>query len=342
METAKIISTESFNEAKNLKHTELVNLIGNPGETQSIYKNSGLIIRGGNSFVYIKGEEPKEGILAKTNVIPVIVKSQSNGRNILIALKLIPVYSDDSIGYTNNAETAAYAKLSILESICEYYPKIYGVYYGPSIKHIAWTNYLTRDKVKPLGFLYMEMELVDKKLHLCYGKVQSSIPDSIVFEMSLGQWATSTIANISVDDDRLYHHVLKDVDYSRAYHIGKHIYLFSHSEMPKRIDLDSCSDYTRDAKMNLGFKVLQDEKAGLTLEARSFFSKLNDFKVKHNIFDLFFACFNKYIIQEVDLPLDQKIKHFTIPLEFVNQSYEHNSASAAPNGSAHQLSDSFE
>lgn len=343
----KIKIQKTLADSKSLDNKELANFVENPHEIQDTYGDSGLLIREGHRSLLVEGRDEEEGFLSKSYVMPVVIESGRIGlqQKTIIALKIIPFFPQSTynpIGCVHINETAPYAKLSSLEGICEYYPKIYGAYYGSPISNLAYTTWPSSSGKKPAGFLYMEMELAHRNLYQRYGKGGAQVPDSIVFEIALGQWATSTVAKLSIGDDKGRHHVLQDVDYSRAYHIENRTYLFSHLEMPKRIDLDVSHDAQSDQQMNCGLSILHDQEVRLSAEARGFLDNLTDSSAARSAIELFYEHFSKYIVREADLPADQKIQHFHIPLEFTAQAYVHESAAVITSGSAHQATDSLE
>jgi hypothetical protein len=171
------------------------------------------------------------------------------GNPIAIRIKIAALDTEQSRVMTlpyANWNPALMAKLSALGTahgmkVTDYFPEFYGAYYGRSA---PFTNLnhkqmaLSSDSTLPVPiiYLYQEMELVDTDFEKEYE--HKKIPDSVVFEMCFGEWASQRILGIEVNDFKDRNIGLKKVDYYRVYRIGRDIYVFPPGMTPRRLDID--------------------------------------------------------------------------------------------------------
>jgi hypothetical protein len=210
----------------------------------------------------------------------------------------------------------AYSKVSLLreQNICDFYPEIYQVYFGPA------NNLLTKigsSRLKNYDHLvYTEMELMDPTP--MWNKYQDSkFPDNIVFEYFLGDWATGKIARIFISDAKGRHFVTKYANYHRAYHIGPDIYLFPPGDVPKRIDLELYG-MLDDKASNYPFFYIADTHFKGDCRTPSGEATAEAVEKGGNIFEIFSQHFGKYKVQENDLLSIEKIKHFKVPEKYLH------------------------
>lgn len=192
----------------------------------------------------------------------------------------------------------AYSRLSILRNykgypVSEYYPEHYGVYFGPQFPSLKPEG----EGYVDMGMMYMEMEYVDTFFDIEYAE-GNKIPDNVIFEQKLGEWASQKIAKIVITDGKPRHYGLKNVAYYRAYHIGKDTYLFEPGKSPRRIDLDIWFDVTEN--------MMQQSKA----DRRE--------RGEEGIFTVFSKDFSAYKVSEENpIPLNHPVRHYYVPDEYL-------------------------
>ncbi len=199
----------------------------------------------------------------------------------------------------------AYSQLARLKSraISEYYPDMYGVYYGPSFP------LLEPEIIGKRGEQYVEMEFVDTFFDSAFR--HHKIPDNVVFEQCLGEWATRKISRIHIDDAKWRHYGLKEVNYSRAYHIGEEIYLFGPGKTPKRVDLDIFG-YPTEQDLEEKFRPHFAEADQIeSANAREAYTRMGD----EGIFNVFSKYFSDYKVSKQDIDLYAPVKHYFVPAE---------------------------
>ncbi len=212
--------------------------------------------------------------------------------------------------------------LSILSNyegkvIVGYYASFYGAYFGDKLSS---GSYGLPIDIRQHGIdfnkrtLYNEMEYVDIRMSFydLNENFSDHIPDNIVFETDLGEWASIKIAKISHGDSYSRHNVIGYVDYYRAYHIGQEIYLFEPGLTPKLIDLDTLNTnevYSGfySSKFNPNYKFSPEVKKAV-----------KEMQLK-GIFTVFSQYFHKYKVSAQNpIPLSN-VRHFYVPDNYLDQ-----------------------
>lgn len=158
------------------------------------------------------------------------------------------------------------------------------------------------------------MECVDTFFDKEYvGNVK--IPDNVIFEQCLGEWATQKVAKVFIGDSKWRHYGLTNVDYYRVYHIGKDTYLFKPGKTPKRIDWDRFG-YHRDEQARARYNPY--------FVPPEYAQSENGRKVLEDMFkDGIFTVFSKYFLEHKvsahnPIPTGRPLKHYYVPEEYLD------------------------
>jgi hypothetical protein len=216
-----------------------------------------------------------------------------------------PFWAVDMIHYCKH--------LSILSNfkgkpVVGYYPEFFGAYFGDQSPVIPKKHYDVSDR----KWMYNEMEYVDKKMTFYdIDEFFEHVPDNIVFEKDLGEWASVKIAKVTHGDNGPRHDLIANVDYYRAYHIGKEIYLFNPGLMPKLVDIDTLNI---DQKYPGLYRSKFERSHKLSPDARNAVDEMGE----KGIFTVFSQHFRKYKISDQNpMPL-VNVKHYYVPYEHLD------------------------
>jgi hypothetical protein len=214
-----------------------------------------------------------------------------------------------------------------LRPVSEYFPEIYGSYFIQQIPaaHITGSDSIVSGYFNPEKVVLMtEMELLDSDFEKYFA--HKKIPDSVVFELALGEWAGANIAGMLIQDFKYRNVGLKEVDYYRAYHFGTEVILFPPGILPKRIDLDDLVLLKQSDKKSANSIGLVESDFE-SLEAKQFYKEIRQARRSKLLTDSGFLnklaeCFEGYKTTDDHLALipPSKIKHFYIPDEYLQET----------------------
>lgn len=212
----------------------------------------------------------------------------------------------------------AYSQVSMLRNyngyqITEYYPEIYGVYYGPL--RPSWRKHpMSKFFTSYEGMHYTEMEHISSSFLDEYKHKNTKIPDNVIFEQCLGEWAAKKITKIAIADNKWQHYGLKDVSYYRAYYIGNTTYLFEPGKTPKRIDLDNFTQMDKQQSMKKYQPNFALPKDAHSRNGRQVLEKISE-EGLFRVFSKYFAAYK--ISTERPIPINQPVRHYYVPDEYL-------------------------
>ncbi len=315
--------------------------VGNTNSGDDLYSNVELIGAGGQAFVFganLKYDRPNLGLKAgdrialRPNTLSVEAEEWENSRTYYKktldrAAEVMIRTHQLAVGTENQ------------KPVSEFFPRIYGIYFSRRVpaekvkinpKSPNWIKKLFANNFDDVPYFYninkiqqqVEMELVDADME-DYFENNRSIPDSIIFETSIGIWAGVSLAGVQVLDAKRRNFGVKGVNYYRAYHIGKEVLLFEPGIIPKRLDLNDCrlllSSEERVLSRHDGL-IFNPDTYGISEEARDFLREHNRSDPDFVFFKRLLNYFSKYIVTENSLKAipNNLVKHFHIPDNFLN------------------------
>lgn len=157
-------------------------------------------------------------------------------RGAKIALKMEKVSETDAL--------AAYFFTEKVAHVTPYYPKIYGAYRSPITENLIRNFKDVKFDDQDLNFV-IEMELVDTTFRHKFNQphdnelaIANVIPDSVIFESFIGNWALSFYGNAKIGDAQPENLGLQlTTGYYRCYEINDEFYVIENLMMPVRIDI---------------------------------------------------------------------------------------------------------
>lgn len=179
---------------------------------------------------------------------------------------------------SNSATLLNFARASVLRDpanpITEFFPTFYGSYKANG----------SSGAYHPVQLLsFQEMELASSDFEDAYSKMDRQyrkplVPDSLVFEFCLGEWAGAYFSKIgSYDAKAVNFGVKRNIGYSRTYKIEGKEFIISSDVMPKRLDVGGAgtvSEYAY-ARMKKGFSCsIPNANYNLSWDATKFLSNL--------------------------------------------------------------------
>ena len=228
------------------------------------------------------------------------IDSPSSGLKVgdIIAVRVINARITRPVNNLSLLNIEAHIRCTLLRNagkdkgpLTEYFPDLYGLFYGPSMEEAYDPDDLESTKARTQGsaYQYQEMEFIERTFEFTRG-----IPDSIIFEYALGEWAARALVGLYIRDESHRNFGLKTVSYGRYYHFGEDHYYFPPGQMPVRYDLDSFKNYPLPPTKRFGGCDL-DSKNAKTSEGKKFIEAFYQRGVEiPDIFTLFQECFGGY------------------------------------------------
>jgi hypothetical protein len=222
----------------------------------------------------------------------------------------------------------AYSRLEMAHQYTNSFLDIYGIYVGSyhGVYKIfgeskAGQSYLEYSKKNPemITPLYVEMDYVPYSF---FNGKPGTVPDSVLFELCIGEWSLGAIAGIKINDEQGRHFVYKISDSLRTYEIGGKTFLIKENIIPKRIDYDDVAP----VKLQCDRRSLGDVCPVFTLFENKLSDPLKNFysnySKKLGVFPFLFKAFKDYEISDEDFQaLKQnksiKLEHYKLPEELL-------------------------
>lgn len=284
----------------------LVDYTENPEGIKELYTKITLASDGSKTTVY-------KAILEKDRPL------QGLKRGDVIALRIaggLPKPLIKNMLYPQGCE--ALIRLSSLRDKTEYFPDLYGIYFGgvlpESIVEGCYSSNMKRSG-KICNFRYEEMTWVDTTFESYINKENKKLGMSKLFEFLYGEWVGEAFVGISVNDQKYRNFGLKNVDYGRAYHLGDLTYYFSAGLMPVRLDFDGFNGCDR-KKRFFFFSFPTDE-----VESENGKKFVTAWKQREgDLFTLFERYFSEYQKDSTWIKEhDPKAKHFFLEKKWIDE-----------------------